>query len=77
METQMKWWYWSLGAAVALMLGMAPAACSPEPVAAKPIQTASARMMQKQAEADAAVAALAAVYEEMSDEERMKGVVYE
>ena len=30
-----------------------------------------------QAEADAAVAALAAVYEEMSDEERMKGVVYE
>lgn len=29
METQMKWWYWSLGAAVALMLGMAPAACSP------------------------------------------------
>ena len=40
-------------------------------------QTASALMVQKQAQAEAAALEMEAVYARMSDAERMRGVVYE
>ena len=41
------------------------------------MQTASALMVQKQAQAEAAALEMEAVYARMSDAERMRGVVYE
>ena len=74
-QTQM--YYWLLALPLALGLLAIPTACAPEPVAAKRAQTASMLLVEKQRAADAAVAELEAVYSRMSDEERMRGVVYE
>ncbi len=86
-QTQM--YYWLLVVPMALGLAAIPTACAPEPVAVKQAQTASALMVQKQRAAEAAlmvqkqraadtaVMKLEAVYGRMSDEERMRGVVYE
>ena len=74
-QTQM--YYWLLALPLALGLSAMPTACAPEPVAAKRAQTASVLLVEKQRAADAAVAELEAVYSRMSDEERMRGVVYE
>lgn len=74
-QTQM--YYWLLVVPMALGLAAIPTACAPEPVAVKQAQTASALMVQKQRAAEAAARELEAVYSRMSDEERMRGVVYE
>ena len=74
-RTQM--YYWLLALPLALGLSARPTACAPEPVAAKRAQTASMLLAEKQWAADTAVMKLEAVYGRMSDEERMRGEVYE
>nr|DAY15907.1 MAG TPA: hypothetical protein [Caudoviricetes sp.] len=62
-------WRWMVGTLIALAYAAMTGSCTPQP--------AAGRMTLQQRQADKETAAVAAVYGRMSDQERMRGIVYE
>ena len=78
METRIRWVHWLLALPLALLIAWLPVGCAPQPAATVRLPENTVDLMrQKQDEADRDAAAVAAIYANMSDEERMRGIVYE
>jgi hypothetical protein len=70
-----RFMYWILAVPFSLVLSCQPAGCCPAP--AKVSMPSAVLVKQQDEEAQQQADAVAAMYEDMSDEERMHGVVYE
>ncbi|WP_301668144.1 hypothetical protein [Neisseria basseii] len=72
---------WLIAAIVAVAYAAMDGSCTPQPTAHRQLvgqpDTAAARLAAKERQAESEVAETVAVYERMSDQERMRGIVYE
>lgn len=72
---------WLIAAIVAVAYAAMAGSCTPQPAAHRQLvgkpDTVAARLAVKERQAEGEAAEAAAVYERMSDQERMRGVVLE